>query len=112
MAASKLITKRCLDALLPAREPGDDGDRLLWDSGDGALKGFGVRQKASGVASYIIQYRTKHSISRRLTLARVGEMTPQEARDLAAAKLSEVRHGGDPAQQRRADRGAMTVAEL
>lgn len=112
MSEAKPITKRRLDTWLAGHRPADHGDRMLWDGGDGALKGFGVRQKPSGVASYILQYRNKHSISRRLTLARVGEMTAREARQLAATRLSEVRHGGDPAQERRADRGSVTVGEL
>jgi hypothetical protein len=41
------LTKRVVDALRP--DPGRDV--FKWDAGDGALKGFGVRVKPSGIAS-------------------------------------------------------------
>jgi hypothetical protein len=44
------ITKRAVDALRP--DPAGR-DVFLWDAGDGALKGFGVRLKPSGAASYL-----------------------------------------------------------
>jgi integrase len=102
------ITKRIIDALQP--EVGHD--LFKWDAGDGALKGFGVRVKPSGAASYIVQYRNEQGRTRRLALGRVGELTPDEARELAADRLKEVRKGGDPSAQRHAARKAMTVAEL
>ncbi|HAH09801.1 MAG TPA: integrase, partial [Alphaproteobacteria bacterium] len=65
------ITKRTVDALRPEAE---GRDQWLWDTGDGALKGFGVRMKPSGAASYLVQYRTKEGRTRRLVLGRLGEM--------------------------------------
>jgi integrase len=81
-------------------------------TGDGALKGFAVRMKASGVAAYLIQYRNKEGRTRRLALGRVGTLTPEQARALAADKLHEVAKGGDPSAERHATREAMTVSEL
>ena len=78
------ITKRTVDRLRP--DPAGR-DRFLWDAGDGALKGFGVRVKPSGVASYIIQYRNKEGRTRRLALGRVGVLTPEEARREAGDRL-------------------------
>jgi integrase len=68
--------------------------------------------KPSGVASYLVQYRTWEGRTRRLVLGRVGTLTPHEARDLASDKLKEVAKGGDPSGERRAARNAMTVGEL
>ena len=46
------LTKRFVDAL----RPNSDGkDVFAWDAGDGALKGFGIRMKPSGAASYLVQ---------------------------------------------------------
>ena len=42
------ITKRGVEAITP--EP-KGRDVFVWDEGDGALKGFGIRMKPSGVAS-------------------------------------------------------------
>src|SRR5262245_17239536 len=102
------LTKRVVDALRPAL----NRDVFKWDAGDGSLKGFGIRIKPSGVASYFVQYRNKEGRTRRLVLGRVGELTPNEARNLAADKLKEARTGGDPSAERHASRTAITVSEL
>jgi len=102
------LTKRVVDAL----RPDPKRDVFKWDAGDGALKGFGVRVKPSGVASYFVQYRNKEGRTRRLVLGRVGELTPDEARRIAADKLKEARTGGDPSAERHASRTAITVSEL
>lgn len=103
------ITKRVVDRL----EPDPTGkDVFLWDSGDGALKGFGIRMKPSGAASYFVQYRNKEGRTRRLVLGQVGVHTPDEARDLAGDKLKEADKGGDPSADRHAIRKSITVSEL
>jgi integrase len=102
------LTKRVVDAL----RPDPRRDVFKWDAGDGALKGFGVRVKPSGVAAYFVQYRNKEGRTRRLVLGRVGELTPDEARRMAADKLKEARTGGDPSAERHASRTAITVSEL
>jgi integrase len=102
------ITKQTVNALTPPAA----GQLILWDEGDGALKGFGVRMMASGVAAYIVQYRNAAGTSRRLTLARVGTITPTEAREGAKAALAQVADGSDPAEAKAAARAEMTVAEL
>jgi integrase len=84
-------------------------DVVIWDD---ELAGFGLRMKKSGTAAYMIQYRNAGGLSRRLTLGRVGVLTPEEARKLARAKLAEVAKGGDPAEAKAAARKAMTVAQL
>jgi integrase len=103
------ITKRVVDALRPDT---DGRDRFVWDAGDRALKGFCVRVKPSGIASYVVQYRNKEGSTRRLALGRVGVLTPEEARSLARDILKEAAKGGDPSAERHAARKAMTIAEL
>jgi len=83
------ITKRLVDSL----RPDPIRDLFKWDSGDGAIKGFGVRVKPSGTASFFVQYRNRDGRTRRLVLGRVGELTPYEARQLAADRLKEARKG-------------------
>ena len=103
------ITKRAVDALRPDRS---GRDIFQWDAGDGALKGFGIRMKPSGGASYLVQYRNKEGRTRRLVIGKVGTLTPDEARTLASDALKAATKGGDPSAERHAVRGAMTVSDL
>jgi hypothetical protein len=103
------LTKCAVDAISP---DSTGRDVFTWDSGDGAIKGFGIRTKPSGASSYLVQYRTKEGRTRRLVLGRVGVLTPDEARDLAGDKLKQVARGGDPSAERHVAREALTVNEL
>lgn len=103
------ITKRLIDAVRPKEEAPAPKDIVTWDD---ELRGFGVRFKPTGTGAYIIQYRNAEGRSKRLTLGSVAELTPEEARKLARAKLSGVAHGGDPVEEKRTTRTAPTVAEL
>lgn len=99
------LTKRLIDA---AAAP-TAGDVMLWDDD---LPGFGVRIKPSGARSFVVQYRNSNGRSRRLTLGRYGVLTPDQGRALARDRLSDVARGIDPAEDRRAGRQALTIAEL
>ncbi|MFZ2145209.1 MAG: integrase arm-type DNA-binding domain-containing protein, partial [Xanthobacteraceae bacterium] len=103
------ITKRVVDALRP--DP-TGKDVFRWDAGDGALKGFGIRIKPSGAASYFVQYRNKEGRTRRLVIGRVGTLTPDEARNLASDALRAATRGSDPSAERHAVRAAITVSDL
>jgi integrase len=96
------LTKAAIDKLRPEAAR----DRFYWDDD---LAGFGLRLKPSGIRT---QYRNRHGRSRRLAIGRYGVLTPEEARKRARALLGAVAAGQDPAEQRAADRQAMTVAEL
>lgn len=100
------ITKRLIDALKP--DPGGS-EVLTWDV---ELKGFGVRLMPSGVATYLVKYRTPEGRQRKLALGRVGTITPDEARSRAREALAGVARGEDPSAERTRLRRSMTVAEL
>ena len=99
------LTKRTAAAVKadPAR------DIYAWDD---EMRGFGLRVKPSGVRSFIVQYRNASGISRRITVGKLGVLTPEEARKSAKRMLADVTHGRDPAAKRSDDRKAMTVRQL
>jgi hypothetical protein len=100
------LTKRIIDALQPDQAR---GDVFAWDS---ELRGFGIRMMPSGAASFLVQYRTRQGRTRRLAFAKVGTLTPDEARTKARRLLAEAQDGCDPSARRHETRQALTVAEL
>src|SRR5262245_44949932 len=102
------ITKRSIDSIQPAAK------RTFWY--DTNLKGFGLKVMPSGVKTWIVEYRPgaggRSTPKRRLTLGRVGTLTPDEARELAKDMLAKVRAGQDPAAQKAEAKAAKTVGEL
>jgi hypothetical protein len=61
------LSKPLIAALNPT-----DQDVVVWDS---SLPGFGLRAKASGVKTFVIQYRNRSGRSRRLSLGNLGKVT-------------------------------------
>jgi Arm DNA-binding domain len=105
--ASSQITRRLINSLKPRPD-----EYFVWD---GSLSGFGVRVQSTGAMSYVVKYRAgsgRSAPTRRLTLAKAGTITPDEARTLAKKTLGLVAHGADPAAQRAAEKRASTLAEV
>ena len=101
------ITKRTVDAL-----QSNGSEFTVWDD---TVSGFGVRVRPTGAKSYVVVYRAgagRGAPVRRYTIAAVGKITPERARARAKVILGAVAHGHDPADQKTAERGAPTVAEL
>ena len=98
------ITKRTVDAAQPGT-----ARRYLWDS---ALPGFGLVVQMSGVKSYVYQYRSPEGQSRRIALGRHGELTPEQAREIAEKHATKVKAGGDPLEEKRGRRGALMVSDM
>lgn len=102
------ITKRAVDALAPRERP-----FIAFDSD---LAGFGVRVMPSGAMSYVVEYRPhgggRGVAKRRVTLGKIGTLTPEQARKAAADMLAQVRLGADPAADKANRRQALTVTGL
>jgi integrase len=99
------ITKRAVDA---ASVP-STGELRVWDTD---LKGFFLRVYPSGRRVYAIKYRAG-ALQRIYTIGVHGSpLTPEQARKAAENALDRIRHGHDPATEKKAAREALTVAAL
>ena len=67
---------------------------------------------ASGLKSFVVQYRNAAGRSRRIVIGRYGLITVEEARREARALLGKVAKGIDPAEEGENARDAITVAEI
>lgn len=108
MTATKKLTKTVVDALQPAAKP----FRIF----DSEVKGFCVRVSTSGDKLWQLEYRPapggRGVPIKRLTLAAVGTLTPDEARAAAKATLAEVAKGVDPVADRIGKRKELTIGGL
>jgi integrase len=75
---------------------------------DDKLPGFGVRVRAGGRRSWIVQYRIGDK-QRRVTLGRVGTLTAEKARKEAKATLGKVHLGRDPQSEKFMERAKADV---
>jgi hypothetical protein len=100
------LTKSFLNSLKP--DPIKDF-LFVWDT---ELRGFAVRMKPSGRASYIVQYKTRQGHTRRYAFAKTEITPPDQARQQAKLLLAEVQAGGDPSKDRHEARTAVTVQAL
>lgn len=98
------LTVRTVEAVKPG-----PSDVFVWDR---QLAGFGLRVKPSGVKTFICQGRDSHGATFRYALGKFGVLTPEAAREMAKEKLRDARKGKNPSAERKADRKAVTLAEL
>ena len=83
----RLITKRTVDALSV-----EGKDAVFWDRD---IPGFGIRVYPSGVKVYVVQCRGPGG-SKRVTIGRHGDYTPEDARRRAAEIVDLIKRGEDP----------------
>lgn len=79
---------------------------------DTIVPGFMCKVTPAGRKVFMLQYRTNSGVRRKPALGQFGELTVEQARSLAQDWLAEVRHGGDPANDKTEARKAPTVKEL
>jgi integrase len=98
------ISKRVVDAARPGAKP-----LFMWDS---TLPGFGLLVLPSGSKSFVFQYRNAEGRTRRATVGKVGSLAPEQARSIAEDMSRKVKGGGDPLDDKRRAREAITVGDL
>ena len=105
----KKLTKQIVDALKPSKVGVKGSYFFTWDQ---ELRGFGVQVQASGLKSFVVQYRNAEGRSRRIVIGRYGVLTVEEARRKAKTVLGEIADGIDPAEKKAATGDTATVAEI
>ena len=103
MAPTK-FTKRIVESIKPTER-----DIVRWDS---ELKGLGLKVTPRGRRSYFLYYRTRNGTQRRPSIGVHGQITAEQAREIAKRWLAVVAEGGDPSRDRQQFRSAPTVADL
>jgi integrase len=101
------FNQRSISALLTTGEK-----YFVWDT---RLPRFGLYVTAEGTKTFVITYRNAEGKSRLPKVCRFIPNTPgvvNFARERASKWLLEVEAGGDPAQERKDERQAITVDEL
>lgn len=99
------LTKRFIDSIQP-----DPAKTLkYWDT---ELKGFGVVVLSSGRCTYCIQYRNAESVQKRLKIGVHGQITAEEARNIAKIQLGKVAYGEDLAEISKQVRNLPIFADL
>ena len=101
------LTKRVVDNL-----EASETEYVAWDAD---LPGFGVRVRPSGAKSFIAVYRAgsgRKAPQRKLTIASVAKITPEEARVQAKKTIGAAAGGADPAALKSIERKTLTIADL
>lgn len=81
---------------------------LIWDT---EIRGFGLRIAPGGTKSYVMQRRVGRQ-TRRVTIARADDITPEAARKKAQILAGEFAQGMDPVEvKREADRRSQTLRQ-
>jgi integrase len=99
------ISKRIVDAA----DPDPDRRYIIWDT---QMNGFGLMVLPSGVKSYVYQFRKPDGGTRRKTIGKHGNFTPDEARHKAEAMRRDVANGLDPVAEHQRKRNGATVCDL
>src|SRR4051812_45353834 len=105
----KTLSKKAVDHARPG-----DGDQFIWDE---KTKGFGLKITPAGQRIFIFQYRWPgKKAPDRVTLARYGELTLDQARAEADKYRGDLRRGIRPSERKQRiaeeSRAGLTVATL
>jgi integrase len=110
-AKSAVPAGRLTDPVVRSLTAPAHGNKITYDAGKDAVRGFGVRVTAAGAKSFILNYVVAGR-ERRMTIGGYPTWTVAAARDEAKRLRQEIDRGIDPLGTRIAEREAPTVGEL
>ncbi|MBA3323770.1 MAG: DUF4102 domain-containing protein, partial [Rhodobacteraceae bacterium] len=98
------LTKAAVERIEPVA-----GQQLfVWDT---TLRGFGLRVSAGGAKTYIMQRRVG-TLTRRISIGRADDLTPERARKSAEGLAAKFAEGVDPVRERRREeRSRLTLRQ-
>jgi len=103
------MAKRKLTKLVVEKAAPDSKDFEIRDT---EVPGFLCKVTPAGSKTFMVQYRTLAGIRRKPKIGLLGELTVEQARQIAKDWLGEVRKGGDPSAAKTAAREALNVVQL
>jgi integrase len=105
------MSQHLTDKIVEALPRPASGNRVTYDGGEKAVRGFGARVTAGGARSFVFNYRADGR-ERRITIGPWPAWKVKAARDEAANLRRRVDMGEDPMAERHADRAAPTIEAL
>jgi integrase len=113
MAERKTDDVALSDKLAKAATSEGKAQRILYDGGKRAVRGFGLRVTAAGAKSFILTYWNAEGRQRRYTIGAYPQPYSVEAARKKAGQLKrQIRDGHDPLEERVSTRTAPTMADL
>ena len=98
------LTKTVVDAAQPKKDP--------YELRDAAIPGFLLKVTPTGRKVFMVAYVANNGQRRKPAIGRFGEITVEQARDIARDWLADVRKGKDPSAEKSAARRAPILTEL
>jgi len=86
------------DAVSRIAQSGPGQKLFTWDD---RLLGFGAYRRSDGIVVFVYQYRRALCRARRITIGRLGDVTPAQARGIAEEYAYQKTKGVDPIDSRR-----------
>ncbi|MGX0978262.1 integrase [Roseovarius sp. MBR-51] len=103
------MTENLTDSFVQGLVPNPKRNQIYYDS---RVKGFGVRITAAGAKSFVLNYRTRSSRQRRITIGSFPIWKTAAARHEAARLRRDVDIGLDPLDERDRERNQVRFDEL
>ena len=101
------------DKLAKAATSEGKAQRIIYDGGKRAVRGFGLRVTAAGAKAFVLTYWNAEGRQRRYTIGTYPLPYSVEAARKKAGQLKrQIHNGQDPLEKRTATRTAPTVADL
>ena len=98
------LTKRLIETLEPS-----DKDYVIWDN---KISGFGEKVTPKGRKAYLFKYRSEDGRQRKPSIGVHGNITCEQAREVAANWHAEIIKGNNPAEEKKKAKNSLTISQL